>query len=147
MKVSLSTRPRKRCLRMRGEINLEVGTGSIVLGESRWLVIIYSHPVRNVLLFEIQSRKVTNNNLEYLQRKRNQKAVVFFSTSCLYLWITFWRTCCCLCSFIENVLVAFISFNLSMSRGEFYVRKRNIQKRFVHLFIFITFCCCKTTVE
>ena len=63
---------------MRGEINLEVGTGSIVLGESRWLVIIYSHPVRNVLLFEIQSRKVTNNSLEYLQRKRNQKAVVLW---------------------------------------------------------------------
>ena len=78
MKVSLSTRPRKRCLRMRGEINLEVGTGSIVLGEPRWLVIIYSHPVRNVLLFEIQSRKATNNNLEYFQLKRHQKAVVLW---------------------------------------------------------------------
>ena len=47
---------------MRGEINLEVGTGSIVLGESRWLLIIYSHPVRNVLLFETTILNIYNLN-------------------------------------------------------------------------------------
>ena len=107
------------------------------------MVIIYSHPVRNVLLFEIQSRKATNNNLEYFQLKRHQKAVVlwklkqskFFFTSSLYDWITFWRTSCCFCSFIENVLVALISYYLFMCRAECYLRKLNIQKRLcMHLF-------------
>ena len=75
MKVSLSTRPRKRCLRKLGKINLEVGTGSIVLSESRRLVIIYSNPMPNVLLFVIQSSNSKNNNLEYSQLKLNRKAV------------------------------------------------------------------------
>ena len=63
---------------MRGEINLEVGTGSIVLGESRWLVIIYSHPARNVLLFEIQSRKATNKNLLNISNLNGTKKQLFF---------------------------------------------------------------------
>ena len=71
MKVSLSTRPRKRCLRKCGKINLEVGTGSIVLSESRRLVIIYSNLVWNVFLFVIQSSNSKNNNLEYSQLKLN----------------------------------------------------------------------------
>ena len=73
--MSLSTRPRKRCLRKRCKINLEVGTGSIVLSESRWLVIIYSFHVQNVFLFAKQSPKTWNNFLGYSQLQRDLKLV------------------------------------------------------------------------
>ena len=59
---------------MRGEINLEVGTGSIVLGESRWLVIIYSHPVRNVLYlkFKVEKQQTTIFNISNLNGTKKQ---------------------------------------------------------------------------